>query len=175
MSRHTEHSSYREKLVEHLFIGELLKESWRLDRYDLEVAKPEVDNAGYDLILEAHGVTRHVQLKASFIGSSTAKQNLHVRLGDKPSGCVVWVYFDEQALSLGPFLYFGGEPGKPLPSLEAAKVAKHTKANRVGQKSERPNIREIRRREFSSFSTLDGIYVALFGEAPAARIAGATA
>ena len=60
MSKHTEHSSYREKLVEHLFVGELLKESWRLDRCDLEVAKPEVDNAGYDLILEAHGILRHV-------------------------------------------------------------------------------------------------------------------
>ncbi|MDI3812011.1 hypothetical protein QK414_29225 [Pseudomonas aeruginosa] len=173
MSKHTEHSSYREKLVEHLFVSELLKESWRLDRCDLEVAKPEVDNAGYDLILEAHGVIRHVQLKASFIGSSTSKQNLHVRLGNKPSGCVVWIYFDEQTLALGPFLYFGGEPGKPLPSLEAAKVAKHTKANKAGQKGERPNIREIRRGEFSSFSTLDGIYAALFGATPAVCVTGA--
>lgn len=169
MSKHTEHSSYREKLVEHLFVGELLKESWRLDRYDLEVAKPEVDNAGYDLVLEAHGVIRHVQLKTSFIGSSTTKQNVHVRLANKPSGCVVWIYFDERTLALGPFLYFGGEPGKPLPSLETAKVAKHTKPNLEGQKSERPNIREIRRPEFSSFSTLDGIYVALFGKPPAAQ------
>ena len=166
MSKHTEHSSYREKLVEHLFVGELLKESWRLDRCDLEVAKPEVDNAGYDLILEAHGVLRHVQLKASFIGSSTAKQNLHVRLGEKPSGCVVWIYFDEQTLALGPFLYFGGEPGERLPCMEGAKVAKHTRANQDGKKGERPNIREIRRGEFSSFSTLAGIYGALFGNAP---------
>lgn len=172
MSKHTEHSSYREKLVEHLFVGELLKESWRLDRCDLEVAKPEVDNAGYDLILEAQGVIRHVQLKTSFIGSSTAKQNLHVRLGDKPSGCVVWIYFDERTLALGPFLFFGGQPGKPLPSLESAKVAKHTKANLAGQKNERPNIREIRRSEFSPFTSLEGIYVALFGVTPVSDFAG---
>jgi hypothetical protein len=29
MNKHTEHSSFREKLVEHLFVGELLKLSWR--------------------------------------------------------------------------------------------------------------------------------------------------
>ncbi len=101
MSKHTEHSSFREKLVEHLFIGELLKQSWRLGRCDVEVAKPEVDNAGYDLILETHGFIRHVQLKASYLGSKTARQNLHIRLGDKPSGCVIWIYFDEDSMRPG--------------------------------------------------------------------------
>ncbi len=47
-----------------LFIGELLKISWASKKCDLEFAKPEVDNAGYDLILEANGIIRHVQLKS---------------------------------------------------------------------------------------------------------------
>lgn len=102
MSKHTVHSSYREKLLEHLFVSELLKRSWCLDRCDLEVAKPEVDNAGYDIILEAHGHTRHVQLKASFHGSSTPKQKVNLRLAEKPSGCVVWIYFEEENLSDQP-------------------------------------------------------------------------
>ena len=170
MSKHTEHSSFREKLVEHLFIGELLKQSWRLGRCDVEVAKPEVDNAGYDLILETHGFIRHVQLKASYLGSKTARQNLHLRLGDKPSGCVIWLYFDEDTLALGPYLYFGGEPGKPLPSLAGAKVAKHTKADQAGTKGQRPNIREIKRSDFTSFASLEGIYCALFGPAPAGEL-----
>lgn len=163
MSKHTESSSFREKLVEHLFVGELLKLSWCVDRCDLEVAKPEVDNSGYDLILEANGVIRHVQLKASFVGSSTSTQKIHIRLGDKPSGCVLWVYFDEKTLALGPYLYFGGEPGQPLPSVGSAKVAKHTKANHFGTKAERPNIRVINRGEFKPFGSLEGIYEALFG------------
>nr|WP_298165728.1 hypothetical protein [uncultured Pseudomonas sp.] len=167
MSKHIEHSSYREKLVEHLFVGDLLKQSWCLDRCDVEVAKPEVDNGGYDLILEAHGVTRHVQLKASFFGSSTATQKLNVRLGDKPSGCLVWIYFDEETLDLGPFLYFDGDPGKPLPSLEGTKVVKHTKTDHTGKKGERPNIRQVNRGEFTSHKTLEGIYGALFGPVPA--------
>ena len=92
-TRHTEHSSYREKLIEHLFIGELLKISWKNGDCQLEVAKPEVDNSGYDVVVEANGVIRHVQLKASYIGGKTSRQKVHTKLADKPSGCVVWIYF----------------------------------------------------------------------------------
>lgn len=163
MSKHSENSSFREKLVEHLFISELLKLSWHSDRCDLEVAKPEVDNAGYDLIAESQGVVRHIQLKASFVGSKTSKQNIHIRLGEKPSGCVVWVYFNEDTLALGPFLYFGGAPGERLPSFEGARVARHTKSNQLGEKTERPNIREVKKADFKVFDTIQGIYAALFG------------
>ena len=48
MNKHSEQSSYREKLIEHLFIGELLKLSWTNGDCQLEVGKPEVDNSGYD-------------------------------------------------------------------------------------------------------------------------------
>ncbi|MEH8223404.1 hypothetical protein Q7I19_20645 [Aeromonas veronii] len=56
MDKHYLKSSFREKLIEHLFIGEMLKLSWSSDRCSLEVAKPEVDNQGYDLIAEENGV-----------------------------------------------------------------------------------------------------------------------
>ncbi|WP_340146926.1 hypothetical protein [Halomonas sp. PA16-9] len=84
---HSEHSSFREKLVEHLFIGELLKLSWKEFGCTLEVASPEVDNAGYDLIAEDNGVVRHIQLKASYVGGKTASQKVHTRLSEKPSVC----------------------------------------------------------------------------------------
>ena len=86
MSKHNEHSSYREKLIEHLFIGELLKLSWINHDCGLEVAKPEVDNSGYDVLTECYGIVRHIQLKASHIEASTSQQKIHVKLADKPSG-----------------------------------------------------------------------------------------
>jgi hypothetical protein len=122
MIQHFENSSYREKLIEHLFVGELLKLSWLCHRCSLEIAKPEVDNSGYDLILEAMGVVRHVQLKTSVVGGKTAVQKIHTKLAEKPSGCVVWIYIDANTLHLGPFLYFGAQAGKPLPSLVDRKV-----------------------------------------------------
>lgn len=163
MSKHTNHSSYREKLIEHLFIGELLKLSWTNGDCQLEVGKPEVDNSGYDVIFEANQIMRHVQLKASYTGSKTSRQKVHLKLADKPSGCVVWIYFDENSLELGPFYFLGGNPGTPLPLSNEAKIARHTKGNQSGYKAERPNIREINKGKFTKYETISDIYGALFG------------
>lgn len=131
MTQHTENSSYREKLVEHLFVAELLKFSWLHHDCSMEVAKPEVDNSGYDLIVEAKGVVRHIQLKTSIVGGKTAFQKIHTKLAEKPSGCVVWIYVDEGTLRLGPFLYFGAEAGKPLPSLADRRLRNTRKATKT--------------------------------------------
>jgi hypothetical protein len=165
MSQHTEHSSYREKLIEHLFVGELLKQSWHHHSCSLEIAKPEVDNSGYDLIAEAKGIVRHIQLKTSIIGGSTASQKVHLKLSEKPSGCVIWIYFAEDSLKLGPFLFFGGKPGEPMPSLDAKRVARHTKGNKDGLKTERKNIRVLPKGNFRQLPSAEAVYENLFGEA----------
>ena len=154
MEEHSLNSSFREKLIEHLFVGELLKLSWINKDYSLEVSKPEVDNSGYDLIIEAQGILRHIQLKAAFVGAKTSRQNIHVSLADKQSGCVVWVYFDKNNLALGPYLFFGGKPGEPLPDLSNLKIAKHTKGDADGFKAERPNIRTINKGSFTVYETM---------------------
>jgi hypothetical protein len=67
-ARDTSHflqSSLREKLLEHVFIGELLRCLWRLGRRDIEVLRAEIDASGYDLVLECNGVLRYVQFKSS--------------------------------------------------------------------------------------------------------------
>jgi hypothetical protein len=164
MEEHFLHSSYREKLVEHLLIGELLKCSWKLKDCSLEISKPEVDRSGYDLIAEANGYIRHIQLKASFVGSTTAQQKIHIALARKPSGCVLLVYFNKDTLELGPFLFFGSEPGQSLPSLETLKIAKHTKGNAKGLKAERPNLRVLNKGQFNKkFENIQDLYTQLFG------------
>lgn len=163
MDQHFLQSSYREKLIEHLFIGELLKISWRKRECRLEVARPEVDNSGYDVVAEEAGIIRHIQLKASHLSARASSQNIHVALAEKPSGCVVWVYFNADNLDLGPFLYFGADPGNPLPSLESFSVAKHTKGNAQGVKAERPAIRRVPKGQFSAHKTVEDIYEVLFG------------
>jgi hypothetical protein len=162
MEQHYLKSSFREKLIEHLFIGELLKLSWREGGCSLEIAKPEVDNQGYDLIAEQNGVIRHIQLKAAHREAKAAKQKVHIALSSKPSGCVVWVYFEEQTLELGPLLFFGSSAGSPLPNIESFKVAKHTKGNAEGRKAERPEIREVPRTKFVRYSTVLELYARLF-------------
>lgn len=159
---HSEYSSYRERLIEHLFIGELLKYSWLTGGYNLEVAKPEVDNSGYDLICEVDGTIRHIQLKASYLGGKTARQKVHTKLAMKPSGCIVWIYFDPKTLELGPYYFFGGNPEERLPNLDAAPIARHTKGDQQGFKAERPNIRVLNKGQFELIGNLPELYKKLF-------------
>jgi hypothetical protein len=159
---HSQDSSLREQVLEHLFVGEVLKHLWRKGRNDMEVLRASVDNAGYDLVIDCNGVMRHVQLKSSFIGAKTARQKIHTNLVSKPSGCVVWIYFDPETIDLGPFLWLGGVPNQPLPDL-GDRIAKHTKGDRTGLKAERPMHRVVNKGEFTRLQSMDDLIGVLFG------------
>jgi hypothetical protein len=79
-SSHYAESSARENLIEHVFLGELLRGLLRKNVRDLEVLRPEVDSGGYDLALEFNGLTRHVQLKLRQINSEAPQRATASRL-----------------------------------------------------------------------------------------------
>ena len=66
-------SSHREKVVEHVFLGELLRHLWVAQIAGVQVLKPEVDASGYDLVLSLGKVIRHVQLKTSMHDGKTQR------------------------------------------------------------------------------------------------------
>jgi hypothetical protein len=161
----TEHnlfSSYRDALLEHLFLGALMRELW-CARTRMEILKPQVEDAGYSIVLEANGVIRRVQLKSSHHGSTTAETKVNMHLANKPGGCVIWIQFDAKSLDLGPFLWFGGGPGEPLPDVSALRIAKHTKANADGIKLERPNLRVVPKGRFEPVESVGLLLSKLFG------------
>lgn len=160
---HSLQSSFREKTLEHVFVGDCLRRLWACGVYDAEVLRADVDGAGYDIVMEANGVLRHIQLKASFNGARTSTQKVHAKLAAKPSGCVVWIGFDAQTIDLGPFYWFGAAPGEPLPSLADKRLARHTKGNAQGEKSERPNIHVLNKGDFERLETIDDVLGRLFG------------
>ncbi len=82
---------------------------------------------------------------------------------EKPSGCVVWVYFDPESLEIGPFLYFGGAPGEKLPNLDSFRPAKHTKGNAQGVKAERLNHRVVGKSRFTYIESIEDLWQRLFG------------
>lgn len=128
----------------------------------LEIAKAEVDSQGYDIIAEANGVIRHIQLKSSCSASTTAKQKVHVALAHKPSACVVLLIIDKETLELKEFHFFGEAAGQPLPDLQGLKNAKHTKANAQGYKAQRAKHRLIPLNEFKKLETIEALYDKLF-------------
>ena len=93
---------------------------------------------------------------------TTPSQKIHTALASKPSGCVIWVYFDENSLDLGPFLFFGSSAVEPLPDISGFRVAKHTKANSEGFKAERPALRVVNKGQFARYETVRELFNVLF-------------
>jgi hypothetical protein len=162
-NEHNLYSSYREALLEHLFAAEVMRSLWQNGIYRIEVLKPQVDDGGYDLVLEANGVVRHIQLKASHRVSSTRTVAINARLAEKPSGCVIWVIFDPETLELGPFRWFGGAPGEPLPDIASFKLGRHARGNAKGVKAERPGVRSLPKTAFDTIQSLSELITRLFG------------
>jgi len=154
-------SSLREKIIEHLFVGELLRTLWRNGARQVELLRAEVDASGYDLVLECNGITRHIQLKSSYRGAKTSRVNINIGLQQKARGCAIWIMFDPRTMEIGPFLWLGNSPDQPTPSF-GDRVARHTKGNRFGTKSERPNIRVVSKSDFKVLSSMGNLALALF-------------
>jgi hypothetical protein len=155
-------SSHREKVVEHVFLGELLRHLWVTKIPGVQVLKPEVDSAGYDLVLSLGKVIRHVQLKASMLDAKTQSQPIHAALGEHPSGCIVWIVLNED-LTFACFRWYGNAPGQPLPSLEGFQRAKHARANAQGIKKERVQTWRVPKSAFATVPDMAGLVEKLFG------------
>ena len=65
-------SSCLEKVLEHRFVAELTTCLWLAGCRDVEVLRSEVDAHGYDLVVEARGILRHIQLKSMVRGGQEA-------------------------------------------------------------------------------------------------------
>ena len=161
-SRHSLHSSFREKVLEHRLVGELLCHLWLKEKH-AEVLKPEVDDAGYDLLIDCDSVIRHIQLKTSYAGAATKYAELHLDLAQKPSGCVIWMIFDPSTMGFNSFLWFGNPPGQRLPDISLFPVAKQKRGDSTGVKGERPDIRKASKGKFEVISSIPDLCIRLFG------------
>jgi hypothetical protein len=148
---HSENSTLREHIVEHVFVGEALRTLWRRGVRDVEVLRSEFDTHGYDLVLARGRIVRHIQFKT---GTSKKPGDISVSLAlaDKPSGCVLWIRVLPD-LDMKPFFWFGGEPGEPLPSIEAYEQPRRPTHNKDGERPLRKNHRLIPGRQFRCFGS----------------------
>lgn len=162
LTSHSSASSVREQALFHALLGELMAARWRQGRHDIEVLKSEVDRGGYDIVLEANGILRHIQLKSTFSGSAVRHVTVSTRLLDKPSGCVIWLEVNPRTLALESYLWFGDRPGVKLPDL-GTKVSRHSRGDRSGQKAERPLHRDLSKTCFERLDGLDDLLTRLFG------------
>jgi hypothetical protein len=167
-SAHSSDSSLREQALGHLFLGQLLTFMWQSGGRDIEVLKSEVDRGGYDVVLEANGVIRHIQLKSSFRGSKVREVDVSTKLLRKPGGCILWLEFDRESLAIERFYWFGGNAGTALPDL-GSRVSRHSKGNSNGEKNERPIHRVLTKGRFEALTNISEVVENLFGYMPSSR------
>lgn len=159
------HSVLRERIVEHVFVGDVLRRLWQRGITDVEVLRSEFDAGGYDLVLSRGAVVRHLQLKSIVEGGKAVSVVVNLKLAQKPSGCVLWIVVDS-ALNLRSYRWFGAEPGEPLPGLMDSPLARHTRATATGVRQPRAEHRVVHRRRFEVLDKLDTVLERLFGALP---------
>ncbi len=156
-------SSFREQMLQQVFISEVFQEVWLRHRKTIKLHRPEGDSSGYDLVLEHDHIVRHVQLKSSRADSPTVRLTVSAELSEKASGCVVWLVYKVRPevcrVDLA-YRFFGSDPGKPLPSLEKYEVANHFRGK---AKNVRPRLRVVPKADFSPEMDLGQLMVKLFG------------
>jgi hypothetical protein len=139
--KHFVNSTLREKVVEHVFVGDALRLLWKNEVLNVEVLRSEFDAYGYDLVMARDKIVRHIQFKT---GRSNKPAGVSVAqtLGKKPSGCVIWIRVTDK-LEMGPYFWFGDKPGKPLPDIDKYEVPLRPTYNKAGVRPPRPNHRLI--------------------------------
>jgi hypothetical protein len=161
VANHYRHSSLRERIIEHIFVGDALRELWRDGVTDVEVLRSEFDAHGYDLVMSRGQIIRHIQFKTS-TRNRPLRVSISRHLFEKPSGCVIWIKVSAD-LKLEPFYWLGGEPGEALTATRDLRSAKGRR-NKDGERLERANHVYIPDAQFELIPTLRGVLEKLFGD-----------
>lgn len=153
-------SSARESMLEHVFVSELLQESWFSREQTIEVLHSEVDAYGYNLVLRSNRVTRWVQLKTS--SGARKPQAVSRLLLNLPGACVILLRFTahDNRLQLKYDVY-GGTPSESL-----ADPGNGSGIHTITKK-QRPSTVLIRASQFAAINNVGSLLEWLFGPAPA--------
>lgn len=158
---HYRYSVLRERIVEHIFVGEALRTLWCRGINDVEVLRSEFDAHGYDLVMSRGSTVRHIQFKAS-TRNKPLKVSVSRSLYSKPSGCVLWIKVSDE-LEMGPFYWLGCAPGEPLPAIGDDFRAAKGRRNNEGKRQDRPNHVSVPGSNFQLVKTLPEVLGLLFG------------
>jgi hypothetical protein len=145
-----ERSSHVENVVRHAFLAELAGEVWRDDPHEpLGISNAEVDDAGYDLVLERDATIRRIQLKQAHDKKIPKKFSVRVEFATHPGSCIVVVAHSLLDLKPTSYSFYGSAPTEPMPYVEAHR----TTAAPGRRKADGSRILRIRYRDvpFSRF------------------------
>ncbi len=120
-----ERSSHVENVLRHAFLAELAGEVWRDDPHEpLGISNAEVDDSGYDLVLERNATIRRIQLKQAHDKKIPRKFSVRVEFATYPGSCIVVVAHSLLDLKPTSYSFYGSGPDDPMPYVEAHRTTK---------------------------------------------------
>lgn len=153
-------STVREKVLEYHFLAAITREL--IGRgIEFDVLRGDVDFSGSDIVIEANGYTRHIQLKGMIAGGKCTRYKISNRLGQASSGCVIRLVHDPLTFEVARCDWFGAAAGSPLPWF-GNRAAKHSKGDSSGEKKVRPKHRTLPASKFEGLATMAQLVDRLF-------------
>lgn len=164
----THSSSLIAKILEYQLLGAIGAELLSRGQ-TLEILRGDIDADGHDVIVEANGIIRHIQLKSKVAGGTTGKVTCHTALASKPSGCVIWITYDPATYLAIEYGCFGGAAGERLPDL-GTKIAYRSTHNKNKERPPRLNHRELKLKRFEQLTLISDLVDWLFGSSVRAPV-----
>lgn len=158
------HSLRVEAALRHAFLADLYSCVWEIDpSLPLQVYQADTDDMGFDLVLSLGDTIRHVQLKGSFVGSTTRSVKIRDSLTRLKGGCVVWCLYNASNLRIQQYRFLGYASDREQLDLSLFKQAKQTRGNRLGIKKFRPGMRDIPKSTFHDHLRIVDLAYVMFG------------
>lgn len=158
-------SSYRESLLEQIFVADIVQAAWRAGLPPVELSHAFVDFRGYDIVATCGPITRHIQLKA--LAGRAKSWPIHRDLASKPSGCCVLLLpsvVDDGARIHQRYRFFGADAGLAvaLHGRPPARGRLVRDAQGAAVHAEKPNHVSVRIGEFTRPAGADALVRQLF-------------
>ena len=94
-NQHFTHSTLRERVVEHVFVGEALRTLWRRGVFHVEVRRLDsMRTATTSSWCTGRTNARHIQFKTG-TGKRPGEVSVGQALATKASGCVIWIHVND--------------------------------------------------------------------------------
>lgn len=120
-----ERSSHVENVLRHAFLAELASEVWRDDPNEpLGISNAEVDDSGYDVVLERNAIIRRIQLKQHHEGKAPRAFSVRVEFATYHGSCIVAIAHSLIDLKPTSYSFYGSGPEEPMPYVEALRTTK---------------------------------------------------
>lgn len=143
-------SSHVENVLRHAFLAELAGEVWRDDPNEtLGISNSEVDDSGYDVVLERNAIIRRIQLKQHHEGKAPRAFPVRVEFATYPGSCIVAIAHSLIDLKPTSYSFYGSGPEESMPYIEAHRTTKASGRRRAdGERVMRLKYRDV---SFSRF------------------------